>query len=153
MMNKGRIARGEGNMKEDSLELIQHELAILVRYVTSVSPNRNGGNLDRSGFLLLYELEFGGSAGVKALAEQFHLDISTVSRQAAALEAKGYVSKVPNPSDGRSYNYEITELGRQEFNAYKIKRINSLKNIMKEWNEEEVELFGKMLKKFNKAFS
>ncbi|WJH33796.1 MarR family transcriptional regulator [Paenibacillus sp. CC-CFT747] len=59
--------------------------------------------MDRSSYTLLTQLsQKGGPAGVKALADEFRLDVSTVSRQTTLLEAKGYVKRVPDPEDGRS---------------------------------------------------
>ncbi|MDR7074020.1 MarR family winged helix-turn-helix transcriptional regulator [Fictibacillus barbaricus] len=139
-------------MNEKSVETIQFEMATLVRYVTSVSSDKNG-KLDRSGYLLLHRLSSQGSTGVKTLANEFHLDISTVSRQAAALEQKGYASRIPDPTDRRAYSYQITDNGKKELAAYKKERMNKVKNLLKGWSEEECEMFGQLLKKFNRSFS
>jgi DNA-binding MarR family transcriptional regulator len=138
-------------MDERSLEHIQFELAALVRYITSVSDKKKK-NLDRSGYLLLQQITSHGSAGVKALANEYHLDISTVSRQAAALEAKGYVYKIPDPSDGRAYSYHITELGTKELEIYKKERVERLRYLLQGWSDEECAQFARLLKKFNSSF-
>jgi DNA-binding MarR family transcriptional regulator len=139
-------------MKDKSVEKIQFELATLVRYISSVSSDKNG-NLDRSGFLLLHRLYSHGSTGVKTLAHEFHLDISTVSRQAAALEQKGFVYKIPDPADRRAYSYEITEDGKEELAAYKKERVNRVKKLLNGWSEEECAMFGELLMKFNNSFN
>ena len=139
-------------MNEKSVETIQFEMATLVRYVTSVSSDKNG-KLDRSGYLLLHRLFSQGPTGVKTLANEFHLDISTVSRQAAALEQKGYASRIPDPTDRRAYSYQITDNGKKELAAYKKERMNKVKNLLNGWSEEECEMFGQLLKKFNRSFS
>ena len=138
---------------EHSLETIQFELATLVRYITSVSPDKRNSDLDRSGYLLLHNISFRGSAGVKTLANEYHLDISTVSRQAAALEAKGYVYKIPDPMDKRAYFYEITESGTKELGKYRAERVNNLKKLLNGWSDEERQQLGELLKKFNYAFA
>jgi DNA-binding MarR family transcriptional regulator len=100
----------------------------------------------------LHQISLHGSAGVKALANEFHLDISTVSRQAAALESKGYVYKVPDPTDGRAYSYQITESGKRELDKYRRKRVDRLKELLNGWSDEECQKFGELLRKFNHSF-
>lgn len=139
-------------MDERSLETIELELAILVRHITSIASQRKNGNLDRSAYLLLHQISAHGSAGVKALADEFRLDISTVSRQVAALEQKGYVYRTPDPSDGRACSFQITELGAKELVEYKQARLARVKEKLKEWPDEECKRFGELLRKFNRTF-
>lgn len=136
-------------MDEDSLELIELEMAVLVRRITSLTTDKKEGILDRSAYLLLHQLSAKGTAGVKTLASELHLDISTVSRQAAALEQKGYVVKVPNPEDRRAYFYQITKLGTKEWKAYKQARLDKFSALLHEWPETDRRNFGELLKKFN----
>ncbi|WP_147534256.1 MarR family winged helix-turn-helix transcriptional regulator [Bacillus marasmi] len=138
-------------MEQDGLDLISMELAVLIRGVTYISTKQKLGNLDRSGFLLLHQISTHGSVGVKTLANEFHLDISTVSRQASALEKKGYLTRKPDPYDGRAYTLHITELGAKEFNLYKNNRLNAIREVLEEWSEEERVAFGKYLRKFNQS--
>ncbi|TDL30346.1 MarR family transcriptional regulator [Jeotgalibacillus sp. S-D1] len=138
-------------MNEKSLKTIELEMAVLIRRVNSITSNRNPENLVRSAYLLLHQLSLKGSAGVKTLAEELQLDISTVSRQAASLEQKGYVAKVPSPLDKRSYFYEITDVGATELRKYKQARFEKISKLLHDWDEEEHENFGKLLKKFNDA--
>jgi DNA-binding MarR family transcriptional regulator len=136
-------------MNEHTLETIELELTILVRRVTSIATTI--GNLDRSAYLLLRRISENGSAGVKTLAEEFHLDISTVSRQTAALEQKGYVYRIPDPTDGRSYSLQITEKGANELHDTKLARLERIAKRLKDWNDDEREQFGYLLTKFNRT--
>jgi DNA-binding MarR family transcriptional regulator len=139
-------------MDELSLETIELEMAILTRRLTSIATKIKDSNLDRSAYLLLNQIVSQGSAGVKALADEFHLDISTVSRQAAALEQKGYVYRIPDPLDGRAYSHQITDLGTKELNEYKRVRMARIAELLKSWSDEECKVFGQLLKKFNRTF-
>jgi DNA-binding MarR family transcriptional regulator len=85
------------------------------------------------------------------LAEEFHLDISTVSRQTAALEQKGYVYRIPDPTDGRSYSLQITEKGANELHGTKLARLERIAKRLKDWNDDEREQFGYLLTKFNRT--
>ncbi|MCM3568009.1 MarR family winged helix-turn-helix transcriptional regulator [Neobacillus mesonae] len=136
---------------DQSLEVIELELAVLIRRITSYSTHKKIGKLDRSAYLILHQIAVGGAAGVKTLAGEFQLDISTVSRQAAALEHKGYLYKIPDPTDGRAYTFQITELGIKELNEDKQARMKRAKEVTKNWTDEERETFGTLLKKFNQA--
>lgn len=136
-------------MKENALETIDLELAVLLRRVTSAS--RKIGHLDRSAYLLLYRIISQGPAGVKILADEFQLDISTISRQTAALEQKGYVYRIQDPLDGRAYTLQITELGKKEFDVHQLARCERIGQIIKDWTNEESQLFGQLLRKYNQS--
>jgi DNA-binding MarR family transcriptional regulator len=81
------------------------------------------------------------------------LDISTVSRQAAALEKKGFVYRIPDPVDRRAYSLQITDLGRKELHEYKQARLVIIAELLKNWSDEECRLFGQLLSKFNRMFT
>ncbi|PKG22922.1 MarR family winged helix-turn-helix transcriptional regulator [Niallia nealsonii] len=136
-------------MNDLSVEMIDIELSVLIRRVTSA--NRKIGHLDRSAYLLLHRILSQGPAGVKTLAEESRLDISTISRQTAALEQKGYVIRIPDLVDKRAYSLQITDLGRKEFADHQKLRFSAIKEVLKEWPEEEQQLFGKLLRKYNLA--
>ncbi|MFL6561831.1 MAG: MarR family winged helix-turn-helix transcriptional regulator [Bacillus sp. (in: firmicutes)] len=139
-------------MDKHYLEMIELELAILIRRTTSNSINKKFGNLDRSAYLILRRIAERGAIGVKVLAEEFQLDISTISRQAAALEHKAYLYRIPDPLDGRAYSLQITEQGTKELFDYKQARLERITELVEDWSDEERELFGKLLEKFNRSF-
>lgn len=138
-------------MDEQSLEELEVELSILIRRVTHTSSHKKTGSLDRSAYLLLHEIVTSGPAGVKALATEFQLDVSTVSRQAAALEQKGYLLRIPDETDGRAYTLQITETGLDEFQKEKKFRKSRVAEVTKVWTEEERATFAKLLKKYNQS--
>lgn len=135
-------------MNDELIEIIELELAFLGRHIISVASD---GTLDRAAYLLLHQLHSQGAIGVKALASSLRLDVSTVSRQAASLDQKGYVIKVPDHLDRRAYYYKITELGKQELHTYKEKRLEKIKELLADWKENEQQSFGSLLMKFNKS--
>jgi DNA-binding MarR family transcriptional regulator len=134
-------------MEVNSLKIIDLELAILIRRVTSA--NRKIGHLDRSAYLILHRIISNGPAGVKVMADEFHLDISTISRQTASLEQKGYVYRIPDPLDKRAYSLQLTEFGNTEFYEHQQLRISAIEENLKNWSDEERNLFGKLLRKYN----
>lgn len=140
-------------MEKRSIETIELEMAVLVRRLTSLTTYKKIGNLDRAAYLLLHQIAFNnGTAGVKALSDEFQLDISTVSRQAAALESKGYIIRVPDPVDGRAYTLQITELGGDILDENRQMRQEIMGKLLVNWSDEEGDSFGELLRKFNATF-
>lgn len=140
-------------MDQHSLESMEIELSILLRNLALIATYKKFGNLDRSAYLLLYRIISRGSTGVKVLAEEFHLDISTISRQVRVLEKKGYVYRIPDASDRRAYFLEVTDLGRNEFIEYKNLRLTKISELLKNWSDEECQIFGVLLKKYNRSLN
>jgi DNA-binding MarR family transcriptional regulator len=138
-------------MKDPVLEKMELEMAVLIRRVTSITSQKKIGKLDRSAYLLMHQLSVHGPQGVKTLAEALQLDTSTASRQAASLEKKGYVSKIPDPFDRRAYFLQLTDSGKEDFHDYKQARLHRFKELTNDWTDEERQQFGHLLNKFNQA--
>ncbi|AKL85311.1 MarR family transcriptional regulator [Bacillus atrophaeus] len=139
--------------KQDPIELIEYELTTFIRRAVYLdTSDRKIGNLERAAYLLLRQLDEFGPARVKELADSFKLDISTVSRQAAALEAKELIYRFSDPSDGRVSLFTITKLGKQKLKADKQKRLERYHRMLEDWSGDEKELFGKLLIRLNEGF-
>ncbi|TCP55990.1 DNA-binding MarR family transcriptional regulator [Tumebacillus sp. BK434] len=140
-------------MNKQYLEILELELAKLVRNITSLATNKKKfGNLDRSAYLLLHYISDHGAVGVKTLAEGLRLDISTASRQATALEQKGYVTRTPDPLDGRAFTFSLTASGEAEYARTKQERMERISVRLHDWSDDEREQFGQLLGKFNDSF-
>lgn len=139
--------------KQNSVERIEYELTTFIRRAVYLDQSeKRTGNLERSSYLLLRQLDEFGPARVKELADSFKLDISTLSRQAAALEAKELIYRFSDPSDGRVSLFTITKLGKQTLKADKQKRLERYEQMLKDWSAKEKEMFGELLQRMNKAF-
>nr|WP_042352892.1 MarR family transcriptional regulator [Bacillus massiliigorillae] len=136
-------------MNSDPLETIEVEMALLVRKISALTAISEKGSLDRSAYLLLHQISIQNGVGVKTLAHELLLNVSTVSRQAAALEKKGLVIKVDDPNDGRAYFFELTEQGETELRNFKEIRLERIASLLSEWPDEDCETFGRLLKKLN----
>ena len=139
-------------MTNNQYETIALELAILARRVASMTTYRKTSDLDRSHYLLLHQINTHGSAGVKTLAEEFHLNVSTVSRQAASLEERGFAARIPDPVDGRAFNLQITPDGERALAAYRRERTLRMEELLADWSNQELQTFGDLLAKFNRTF-
>jgi DNA-binding MarR family transcriptional regulator len=132
----------------DTIGRIEYEITILIRRATRTSKNLGG--LDRSAYLLLRQLKEYGAVGVKTLADEFHLDISTVSRQAAALALKGYAQRLPDSDDGRASNFKITDLGLLQLSKARQARQARFTELLKGWSPLDREKFGEYLSRLNR---
>ncbi|OPA80286.1 MarR family transcriptional regulator [Paenibacillus selenitireducens] len=138
-------------MNQELIEKLDLEMAMLIRKASSMAVEKRLGNLDRSGYLILHYLSRRSSQGIKALAEEFRLDASTMSRQIAALEGKGYVERLPDPNDGRASLFQITDLGSLEFSKAKEARIHRFHELFESWTEEEGLQFMELIGRLNRA--
>lgn len=133
-------------MDEKNLDALNNELMTLIRRSTL---DKKHGGLDRSSYTLLNYLSSHERTGVKTLAEELGLDTSTISRQAAVLESKNYVVRIPDPQDGRSSYFQLTELGAQTLETARQLRLQRYEQIFEDWSPEECQMFRAMLSKLN----
>ncbi|MCS7462666.1 MarR family transcriptional regulator [Paenibacillus doosanensis] len=139
-------------LDRNKLTEIEVELAKLVRRANFVSPGKDQRIVDRSTYLLLLQLKEHGPAGVKALAQEFRLDVSTVSRQMAVIEKKGYVRRIADPTDGRASSFQINEAGLQELELIGQARVERYSRLLKDWTPEELDTFAELLGRLNRTY-
>jgi DNA-binding MarR family transcriptional regulator len=95
----------------DSVEACATELMNLFRGIKKLAlvPSPAGvPTLERPALMLLYGLGEHGPIRPSLLADHLHLDLSTVSRQLAALEAQGWVDRKRDADDRRAFLVAIT---------------------------------------------
>jgi DNA-binding MarR family transcriptional regulator len=137
-------------MDEKNLDALNNEMMTLIRRSTL---DKKHGGLDRSSYTLLNYLSSHDKTGVKALAEEFGLDTSTISRQTAVLTGKDYAVQIPDPQDGRSSYFQITELGLETLAKARAIRLQRYEQIFGDWSPEECQTFRKMLAKLNRKLT
>ncbi|MCG3418429.1 MarR family winged helix-turn-helix transcriptional regulator [Oceanobacillus jordanicus] len=137
-------------MKHDSLQSIEYQVALLVRLTTAHSPKL--GSLDRSEYLILYELQKSGPLGINELAEQLMVSISTASRQVSNLEAKAYITRHADPKNRRISLLQITEEGKAALRKVQEARATGYDEILKGWSKEELEQLEMNLERLNQSF-
>jgi DNA-binding MarR family transcriptional regulator len=101
-------------MSDDPYELIERELRVLMRTITR-AKRHDGDNplhgVEPTALWLLSQLVEYGPHRLTALAAAVQLDVSTVSRQVATLEGRGWVERHPDPDDGRAVLFHPTPEG------------------------------------------
>jgi DNA-binding MarR family transcriptional regulator len=137
-------------LNDNSLQLIEYEIALLVRLTTAHSPRL--GNLDRSEYLLLSELEKSSPLAINALAENLLLNLSTASRQVAALESKNYIKRFPDINNGRISLVELTPEGQEILQKVQNARNSAYTEMLHEWSPEELKNLEANLSRLNHDF-
>lgn len=133
-----------------SLEKLELQLAMMVRRIKKQTANVNKEQqLKSASYLILLLISESGPIGVKQIASLLHLDISTVSRQAAELQEEGKLEKKQSKKDGRSYDYQLTSKGIELLNKAHHYRQERFRKVTDEWDDNDIETFAHLLKKFN----
>lgn len=135
--------------ENDSVEAVEYAMAMLFRLVESAQ--KEIGMLDRSAYILLSEMARNGPPGINVLAQALQLDISTISRQVAALESSGLVERFPDPADARVSLLQMTDLGQTKFQETRKMRYRLFSELLENWSEEDRRQFGIYIKRFNQA--
>ena len=133
----------------DAIGVVEHEIMLLLRLAESA--RKDAVTLDRSAYLLLYELASRGAVGIAALADTFQVDLSTASRQAAALETKGLVQRRPDPGDARVSLLEATALGEAQFQAAHNAYLVLFADLLEDWPKADCQRFGAYLARLNQT--
>ena len=82
------------------------------------------------------------------LAEALGVDRSLVTRQLRDLEDEGKVAVLPDPTDGRAFVAELTELGRQQIAELTEFGMRRYESFVADWDPTEVHELTRLLWKF-----
>jgi DNA-binding MarR family transcriptional regulator len=93
----------------------------------------------------------GGPGRLSALAGDLCVDLSTVSRQVAALEAAGLVRRTTDPTDRRASLVEATETGAEVYARNREKWLAALRKLLGDWTAGERQEFARLFARLNDA--
>lgn len=137
-------------MNLDSLQSIEYEIALLVRLTTAYSPKL--GDLDRSEYLILSELNENGPLAINVIADKLMLNISTASRQVGNLESKEFIKRFPDPVNGRISLIEITNKGQNILTVVQKDRYDFYSDVLQNWSMQELKHLEDNLIRLNQDF-
>lgn len=132
---------------------IEYAVAELVRRLTATRPhNRDVAALDRSAYLILHEvLHTPEPVTIQALARRLHVDVSTMSRQIAAMTRKELVARVPLADSPRVHGVRATPLGYTAFDAMRAARQTVYREILREWSAADQAHLALALQRLNQS--
>lgn len=118
----------------------------LLHHVRQQAPRRHP-QVDPMAYPLLFNL-LAGPLRVSALADAIHSDVSTVSRQVSTLVDLGFVTRGPDPDDGRAQALTLTDEGTALLHAIRDDRDRWLQGLLADWDDADVVSFSQHLRHF-----
>lgn len=129
---------------------IERALIALSRRVTDPRGNRvinelAGADIERAGATMIGRIHDLGPARLSDLACAAGVDISTASRQVARLVDLGFVSRVPDPDDGRASRHSLSPSGRDLRDRLVQARYEWIDSIVVDLSPDERQVLGELL--------
>ncbi len=138
------------------VEHVARELGQLVRSLKGLHAavvEQAGVRLELPAAALLAALDERGRSRPSSLAEALHLDLSSVSRQVAALEREGWIVRERDPEDSRASLLELTPAGESVLARVRAARTSQLAALLPGWTADELSDFAASLHRFRTALS
>ncbi|GGO86485.1 hypothetical protein GCM10011584_08900 [Nocardioides phosphati] len=132
-------------------DVIEQQLTKVMRRSNAIHVSTASGEvaLERSSYGILCLLADEGPQRLGSIAAAFHLDPSTVTRQAQAVVKLGLAAKKTDPGDRRATLLSLSDFGERAIKEARDFRRGALDLLLADWSEEEIEQFGRLLGKFN----
>ena len=109
-------------------------------------------DVDSATQLLLHTVAAEGPMRASALAASVQADLSTVSRQVAALASRGLLERQADQFDGRACVLAVTDAGRTAIAEHEHGRQKFFDAVLADWNTEEMRQFARQLERFTAAY-
>ncbi|UHA72468.1 MarR family winged helix-turn-helix transcriptional regulator [Paenibacillus sp. 481] len=87
---------------------------------------------------ILYELCGGIEIKQSILQKRINIDNAAITRHLKQLEAEGMVTRRKNPDDNRETFVRLSDEGLEKIEGYKIEKENFIRQILKDFNDEEI---------------
>lgn len=101
--------------------------------------------LDPTAYPLIAVLGRAEAMRPSELMRALHLDASTVSRQIAAVERLGLVTRVPDPSDARARLVALTPEARERVTDVRREQLARRKASLADWPPEDIAQLTRLL--------
>jgi DNA-binding MarR family transcriptional regulator len=138
----------------DMVDVVETEFTWLARTIESMARRSSlYDGMDRASYLILRTLSEGGPASVNALAERLGVDGSTVTRQTAAMEARGLIEREPDRTDRRASIVTMTDAGRARMNQVRRLRQEQLSALFEAWGSDDLSDLGRILRRLNETLA
>ncbi|MDX2682813.1 MarR family winged helix-turn-helix transcriptional regulator [Streptomyces sp. NY05-11A] len=97
-----------------------------------------GVPLDRAAVALLRQVADSEPLRPGELAQRLGVEASHVTRTVQQLQKSGYVTRVPDPQDGRAQRIELTEAGRAAIDRVRDAGVRGMQLALSDWSPEEL---------------
>ncbi|MGW1723618.1 MarR family winged helix-turn-helix transcriptional regulator [Streptomyces sp. NPDC002306] len=111
-----------------------------------------GVPLDRAAVALLRQIADSDPLRPGELAHRLGVEASHVTRTVQQLQKSGYVTRVPDPDDGRAQRIQLTDTGRQAVGRVREAGARGMQLALADWSPQELRelatLFHRMVDDF-----
>jgi DNA-binding MarR family transcriptional regulator len=111
-----------------------------------------GVPLDRAAVALLRQVADSEPLRPGELAQRLGVEASHVTRTVQQLQKSGYVTRVPDPDDGRAQRIQLTDAGRAAVQRVRDAGARGMQMALSEWSPEDLRqlatLFHRMVDDF-----
>jgi DNA-binding MarR family transcriptional regulator len=111
-----------------------------------------GKDVESATQVLLRTVAIEGPMRASALAVSVQSDLSTVSRQTAALVAGGLLERRADPVDGRASLLAVTDAGQTVLVEQAQAREEFFAQVLAGWTARELDQFAQLLQRFTAAY-
>lgn len=132
--------------RELLLEAITRELTLISRHQLA---GKARGTLERSAYLLLNLIDATGPMTARELADALQLEISTVTRQIAAMLRENVVERIPDPAGGLARKLRITPTGEAHLTTDRELYRTALAEVVTDWPDKECTDLYRLLRALN----
>lgn len=132
---------------------IELQLFHLFRLSNALHVRTTSGRyeFERSAYGILALLDDKGPQRLGAIAANYRLDPSTITRQVQAVVKLGLAAKGPDPDDRRASLLSLTREGQEAIKVARDARRQMLDRIMASWTPQERQEFLRALTRFNET--
>ncbi|MET0736101.1 MAG: MarR family transcriptional regulator [Microbacterium sp.] len=127
-------------LESEFSELINHMRRLIAENAERMSPGLLPGAYKT--FTTIVRRE---RITLSALAEALIADKGQVSRTVRELEDLGFVTRTPDPDDGRSSLLSATSWGMERLEAARMPQENTLISVLEEWSVDDVRELTRLL--------
>jgi DNA-binding MarR family transcriptional regulator len=112
-----------------------------------------GFDLEKAAYALLGRIVTGGPARLSVLADDMGLDLSTISRQVAALETAGLVARTTDAADRRASVIAASDTGSEVFLRNRAIWQAALHELLADWTPSERSTFARLFARLNDSIA
>lgn len=117
------------------------------REAARIRAERSGVNLSRPAMTIISALHAAGPVRLSSVSKITRLEAPLVSRETASLVADGYVSRAPDPTDGRATIVKLTPKGRRAFQKYRDAVDAIVVEAFEGWKASDLKVFADYLER------
>ncbi|MCR8843605.1 MarR family transcriptional regulator [Paenibacillus sp. SC116] len=81
------------------------------------------------------------------LQKRINIDNAAITRHLKQLEAEGMVTRRKNPDDNRETFVRLSDEGLEKIEGYKLEKENFIRQILKDFNDEEIPVLADFLER------